>query len=110
MTHVQTRIFIRRIYKNIHHKRASYDGDKISDFNTSFYIPAIQRLAFHLPHVPILGTNHFGELQQTSFKPRELFQDVLCHCDYAERVVANFTDQIQYFLSFFFSPVLRDPI
>ena len=34
----------------------------ISDFHTSFYIPAIQKLAFHLPHVRILGTNHCGEM------------------------------------------------
>ena len=33
----------------------------ISDFHTSFYIPSIQKLAFHLPHVRILGTNHCGE-------------------------------------------------
>ena len=34
----------------------------ISDFRTSFYIPAIQKLAFRLPHVRILGTNNCGEL------------------------------------------------
>ena len=35
---------------------------KISDFNTSFYIPFIQKLVFHLPHVHILGTNHCGAM------------------------------------------------
>ena len=34
----------------------------IYDFHTSFYIPAIQKLAFRLPHVRILGTNHCGEM------------------------------------------------
>ena len=68
---------------------------KISDFCTSFYIPAIQKLAFNLPHVRILGTNHCGEMRRISFKRRELFQDVLCRSDYAERVVANFANQIQ---------------
>ena len=29
----------------------------IYDFHTIFYIPAIQKLAFHIPHVRILGTN-----------------------------------------------------
>ena len=48
------------------------------------YIPAIHKLAFHLPHVRILGTNHCGERQRTAFKQRELFQDVLCRRDYAE--------------------------
>ena len=56
----------------------------ISDFHTSFYIPAIQNLDFHIPHVRILGTNHCSELQRTAFKRRELFQDVLCRRDYVE--------------------------
>ena len=62
----------------------------ISNFHTSLYIPAIQKLEFHLPHVRILGTNHCGELRRTAFKRRELFQDVLCCRDYAERAVASF--------------------
>ena len=52
-------------------------------------------MAFHLPHVRILGTNHCGELLRTAFKRRELFQDVLCRRDYAERVLASFANQIQ---------------
>ena len=67
----------------------------ISDFHTSFYIPAILKLALHIPHVHILGTNHCGELRRTAFKRRELFQDVICRRDYAERVVASFANQIQ---------------
>ena len=67
----------------------------ISDFNTSFYIPTIQKLAFHIPHVRILGTNHCGAIQRTAFKRRELFQDVLCRCDYAERSFASFSCKIQ---------------
>ena len=67
----------------------------ISDFHTSFYIPAIQKLAFHIPHVRILGTNHCGEMRHTAFKLRELFQYVLCRRDYAERLVARFSHQIQ---------------
>ena len=34
----------------------------IYDANIRYYIPAIQKLGFHLPHVPILGTNHRGEI------------------------------------------------
>ena len=67
----------------------------ISDFHTSFYIPDIQKLAFHLPHVRILGTNHCGEMQRTAFKRHGLFQDLLCSRDYAERLVANFSNQIE---------------
>ena len=62
----------------------------ISDFHTSFYIPAIHKLAFNLPNVRILGTNHCCELRRTVFKQRELFQDVLCLRDYADRVVSIF--------------------
>ena len=67
---------------------------QIYDFHTSFYIPAIQKLAFYLPHVRILGTNHCGEMRRTAFKRRELFQDVLCCRDYAERLVSRFAHQI----------------
>ena len=67
----------------------------ISDFHTSFYIPAIQNLAFHLPHVGILGKNHCGEMRRTAFKQGELFQDVLCRRYYAERLVAIFANKIQ---------------
>ena len=29
-------------------------------FNQDLYIPAIRKLAFHIPHVRILGTHHCG--------------------------------------------------
>ena len=67
----------------------------IYDSHTSFYIPAIQKLAFHLPHVNILGTNHCGEMRRTAFKRGELFQDVLCCRDYADRVFAIFAHEIK---------------
>ena len=66
----------------------------ISDYHTSFYIPVIQKLAFHLQHVHILGTKHCGQMRLTAFKRRELCQGVLCSRDYAERVVASFANQI----------------
>ena len=67
----------------------------ISYFHTSLYIPSIQNMAFHLPHVLIFGTNNCGEMRRTAFKRRELFQGVLCCRDYAERLVAIFSNQIQ---------------
>ena len=67
----------------------------ISNFQTSFFITAIQKLAFHIPPVQILGTNHCGYSRQTAFKCLESYQDVLCHRDYAERLVAIFSNQIQ---------------
>ena len=40
----------------------------ISNFHTSFFIPEIHKLAFHIPHVQILGTKHCGDSRRTSFK------------------------------------------
>ena len=65
------------------------------DFHTSFYIPAIQRLDFNLPHVIILGTHHCGTIRRTAFKHCVLFQDVMCCRDYSDRVVASFAHQIK---------------
>ena len=56
-------------------------------------------MAFHLPHVRILGTNHCGYMRRTSFKQRELFQDFICRSDYAERLVARFYNQIKSSMS-----------
>ena len=67
----------------------------ISDLHTSFYITAIQKLDFHLPHVRILSTNNCVEMRRRAFKRQELSQYVLCRRDYAERVVARFSNQIQ---------------
>ena len=53
----------------------------ISNFRTSFYTPKIQKLASHIPHVKILGTNHCGDSRRTALKRRESFEDVLCHRD-----------------------------
>ena len=52
-------------------------------------------LVFHIPHVQILGTSHYGDSRRTEFKRRESFQDVPCFRGYAERVVAIFYNQIQ---------------
>ena len=81
--------------QNAQNRRSVEKAHNVSVFHASLYIPAIQKLAFHLPHVRILGTNHCGELRRTALKRRELFQDVLCCRDYAERVVASFANQIQ---------------
>ena len=49
----------------------------IYNFHTSFYIPENQKLAFDIPHVQIMDTNHSVDSRQTAFKHRESFQDVL---------------------------------
>ena len=33
----------------------------MSEFNNKYYITEIQKLAFHLPHVSIIGTHHCGK-------------------------------------------------
>ena len=40
----------------------------IHSFRTSFYIPEIQKLAFHIPYVQLLGTNHYSDSRQIAFK------------------------------------------
>ena len=45
----------------------------ISNFHTSLYIPEIQKLAFHIPHVQIMGTNDCCESRQTAFKRLKSF-------------------------------------
>ena len=67
----------------------------ISNFHTSFYIPEIQKLVFHITHVQILGTHFCGDSHQTAFKRRKSFQDLLCRRDYDEGLVASFAHQIQ---------------
>ena len=66
----------------------------IDDLHTSFYILAIQKIAFHLPHICIIGTNHCVNTCHEAFKHRSTNQDVFCCCDYAEMVVAIFALQI----------------
>ena len=67
----------------------------IYNFHTSFYITEIQKLAFHLPHVHIMGSNHCSVSCRTEFKRRKSFQTVLCRRDYSEMAVARFIHQIQ---------------
>ena len=45
----------------------------ISNFRTSFYIPDIHKLVFHIPRVQILVTSNCGESCTTVFKRREPF-------------------------------------
>ena len=67
----------------------------IYNFHTILYIPTIQKLAFHLPHLSILGNNHCGNSCREEFKRRRENQDVLCRRDYDDRVVASFSHQIK---------------
>ena len=55
----------------------------ISNFHTNLFLPEIHTLAFYIPHVQVLVTNHYGDSRQTEFKLRKSFQDVLFRRDYA---------------------------
>ena len=68
----------------------------ILDFRQQLYITAIHKLALNLPYVCIIGKHPFGNTHIEAFKRRAAYQYVLFFCDYAELVIANFTDQIQY--------------
>ena len=43
----------------------------IYNFHTKFYIPEVWKLAFHIPQLKILGTNHYGDSFKTAFKFRK---------------------------------------
>ena len=67
----------------------------IVDFHWDLYIPAIQKLALNLPHIHIIGTHHCGNTRWEELKCHSAFQNVLCCCDYSERVLSRFAHQIQ---------------
>ena len=64
-------------------------------FYQYFYITEIQKLAFHLPHVRLIGMHQCIKTYQEALKSCSYFQNVLCCHDYSERVVAIFLHQIQ---------------
>ena len=67
----------------------------ITEIHDNFYIPAIQKMEFHLAHALILGTHHYGKEFRKAFKRRLDLHGVLCRCYYAEWVVSSFAHQIQ---------------
>ena len=47
----------------------------IAYFHTSLYIPAIQKLIFHFPHVRIMGTSNYGNTHhQNNLQPTPRYQ------------------------------------
>ena len=55
----------------------------ITEFHEKFNITEIQKLAFHFPHVHILGTYHCGKEHHKEFKKTGTLHRVLCQLDYA---------------------------
>ena len=96
MTDVHTTVSQNAPTKNIYTiKELVMMETSIFDYHTSLHITEIQQLAFHLPHILIIGTHHCGNTLWDEFKHRGSFQDVLCCHDYAERGVASFSHQIK---------------
>ena len=67
----------------------------IVDLNQCFYIPAVQKLAFHLQHTCIIGTHNCGNKRWEAFKRLADYHDFLFHWDYAERLVDIFAHHIK---------------
>ena len=67
----------------------------IVGFHQCFYILAIQKLAFNLLHVHMIGTRHCGNTRRDVFKRHLSYQYILCRRDYAEFVIAIFAHQIE---------------
>ena len=67
----------------------------VAYFRQRFYIPEIQKLVLHLPHIHIIGTRYCVNTRHEVFNCRASYQDLLFCLDYAEHVVAIFAHQIQ---------------
>ena len=62
----------------------------IVDFHKRFYIPAMQKLLFHLSHVNIIVTRHCGNTLQEAFKFRADYLDVFCRLYFVEPCSSQF--------------------
>ena len=67
----------------------------IVKFHQQLYMPAIQKLSFHLPLLCIPGTHHCGNTRRETINNFAAYQYVLCRQDYSERLVDRFLRQIQ---------------
>ena len=67
----------------------------ILKFHNKYYITSIKKLAFHLPHVRIIGTHNCGKECHEEFKLRSKQHDVLCRSDYEDHIVSIFAHQIK---------------
>ena len=68
----------------------------IVDFRQCFYIAAIKKFSFQLPHAHILRTQNCGNTHWKSVNVCSAYHYVLWHQDYAEHSEASFSHQIQY--------------
>jgi hypothetical protein len=55
----------------------------IGEFHRSFYIPSIEKLAYHRSYYRILGKHHVADVRQKAFRSRP--GDIATRSDYAEK-------------------------
>ena len=67
----------------------------IDEFHNKHYQKSIYKLAHHLPHVKILGTNETGKTRKEAFHSRGGKGDMQSKRDYAERLTEDTGVQIQ---------------
>jgi hypothetical protein len=61
----------------------------------NYYNPVIEKFAYHLAHVKIVGTNHIGLTRREDLSMRHKKKDIKVQCDFADRLVAAFLTEIQ---------------
>ena len=67
----------------------------ITEFHENIYIPYIQKMTFHFPHVHILGTHNCGKECCNTFKRQSNLYYILCRQGYADQIVSSFSYQMQ---------------
>ena len=65
----------------------------IQEFHNQYYLPSLEKYAYHLPHVQVLGKHHCSKLRHDAFldNPSSLFTKR----DYADRLQTAFSMEIQ---------------
>jgi len=68
--------------------------ESVSNFHQNYYKPAIEKLAYHLAHVKILGTNHIGLTRREALSMRHEKKDIKVQHDFVDILVAAFLTEI----------------
>ena len=65
----------------------------ISQFMTDYYLPMMEKLCYHLPHVIVLSKHHCGRMRKEAIMAT--VHDILTRRDYADKLIAEFDLEIQ---------------
>ena len=69
--------------------------ETITSFHQNYYMPSIEKLAYHLAHVRILGSNHVGLTRKQALMRRGQKKDIKLVRDFAERLGSCFGKEFQ---------------